>query len=297
MPTRYLKPGIRDSERIDRLQPLAEVLFYRLLVTVDDFGRTDARPAMVKAACFPVRDSVDAATCGRLLVELADCGLIDLYTVDGKPCLQMRKWDNTPRAKESKFPGPDDTRAQMHASACKPRAPAGTPRADLPVTETETGTETENRKPEPETATEVATGPKTPPPRRAKPEGQQTATAELWDAYAGAYIQRYGVQPVRNATVNGQLAAIVARLGRDEAPPVARFYLQHKGAFYVRTSHAVGLFLKDCEALRTQWATGQAVTNTQAQQTDKTQTNADAFAPLLARARAAKHPEDIPHDA
>jgi hypothetical protein len=39
------------------------------------------------------------------------------------------------------------------------------------------------------------------------------------------------------------------------------------------------------------------VTNTQAQQTDKTQTNADAFAPLLARARAAKHPEDIPHDA
>ena len=52
MPTRYLKPGIRDSELIDGLSAEAEVLFYRLLVTVDDFGRANARPSMVKAACF-----------------------------------------------------------------------------------------------------------------------------------------------------------------------------------------------------------------------------------------------------
>ena len=59
MPTRYLKPGIRDSERIEAIaSPDAEILFYRLLVSVDDFGRTDARPLMVKfssarAVCAP----------------------------------------------------------------------------------------------------------------------------------------------------------------------------------------------------------------------------------------------------
>ena len=56
MPTRYLKAGIRDSETIDRLSSAAEVLYYRLLVTVDDFGRYDARPAMLKAACFPIKE-------------------------------------------------------------------------------------------------------------------------------------------------------------------------------------------------------------------------------------------------
>lgn len=155
MPTRYLKPGIRDSEPIDRLSPLAEVLFYRLIVTVDDFGRTDGRASMVKAACFPIRDSVTAATCDVLLRELAAAGLVDLYSVDGKPFLALRKWDNAPRAKESKYPAPADGCMHLHASADGPRADADdvhtdarSPRTVLPVTETETETGTDNRKPD-----------------------------------------------------------------------------------------------------------------------------------------------------
>lgn len=135
MPTRYLKPGIRDSELIDKLSSPAEVLFYRLIVTVDDFGRTDARPAMIKAACFPIKESATASKCGDLLAELARVGLIDLYEADGKPYLQMRKWDNPPRAKTSKFPAPADGCMQVHAGARKPRAL-------LPGTETGTETET-----------------------------------------------------------------------------------------------------------------------------------------------------------
>lgn len=141
---------------------MAEVLFYRLIVTVDDFGRTDGRPSMVKAACFPIRDSVQAKQCADLLRELAAAGLLDLYEVDGKPFLQLRKWDNAPRAKESKFPpmsegralpAADDSASQanardMHTHARKPRADADIPRTVLPETETETETETENRKPD-----------------------------------------------------------------------------------------------------------------------------------------------------
>lgn len=158
MPTRYLKPGIRDSELIDQLSPLAECLFYRLIVTVDDFGRADARPAMVKAACYPIKADMTEPVCTELLRELDVVGLIDIYTVHGKPYLQLQKWDNTPRAKASKFPAPVDGCAQVHADAeqhqsTTPRtcmqvhADARSVHTDAPVTETETGTD--NREPKP----------------------------------------------------------------------------------------------------------------------------------------------------
>lgn len=137
MPTRYLKPGVRDSEAIDSLTPLAETLFYRLLVTVDDFGRYDGRPAMVKAHCFPVKD-MTAAKCAALLEELHSSGLVHMYTVDGKPCVQMCKWDNIPRAKESKYPAPEADCAHLHTSASNPRT-------NLPLTVTVTETETETK--------------------------------------------------------------------------------------------------------------------------------------------------------
>lgn len=136
MPTRYLKPGIRDSDTIERVSERAEICYYRLLVTVDDFGRFDARPAMIKAECFPIRDAISPADCTRMLLELEAAQLLDLYTVSGKPYLQLRKWDNKPRSSESKFP-PNPT-SREH-----PRTLADKPRTSLPVTVTVTGTETE----------------------------------------------------------------------------------------------------------------------------------------------------------
>lgn len=108
MPTRYLKPGIRDSGRIEGLSdcPDAECLFYRLLVTVDDFGRFDARPLVIKANCFPLRIRADADKCIQWLKALESVGLIQVYTVDNKEYLQITNWDNKPRAAESKFPDP-----------------------------------------------------------------------------------------------------------------------------------------------------------------------------------------------
>jgi hypothetical protein len=136
MPTRYLKPGVRDSECIDGLTPQAENLFYRLLVTVDDFGRFDARPAMIKANCFPIKDSVSINKCKDLLDELEINELITVYVVSGKNILQMSKWDNVPRAKESKYPAPLGKRIQVHTDVYKSHT-------DAPLTETETKTETD----------------------------------------------------------------------------------------------------------------------------------------------------------
>lgn len=106
MPTRYLKPGIRDSGHIEGLSdhPDAEILYYRLLVTVDDFGRFDGRAEMVKAYCFPTRLRATVDKCMQWLTVLDSAGMIKLYKVDNKDYLQIIRWDNKPRASESKYP-------------------------------------------------------------------------------------------------------------------------------------------------------------------------------------------------
>lgn len=119
--------------------------------------------------------------------------------------------------------------------------------------------------------------------RKAK---ETTPTAETWSAYADAYRRRYNAEPVRNATVNGQLAQLVSRLGAGESPLVAAWYVGHQNRFYVGAGHSVGVLVKDCEKLRTEWATGRQSTAMQAIQADRTQTNFNAFAPLIAEAQA-----------
>lgn len=111
-------------------------------------------------------------------------------------------------------------------------------------------------------------------------------TRDVWKAYSEAYAVRYGAQPVRNAKVNGQLSQLVSRLGADEAPAVAGFYVGHQNAYYVNAMHSVDALLHDAEKLRTEWATKRTVTRAQAVMTDRTQTNFNAFAPLIAEAKA-----------
>ena len=89
-----------------------------------------------------------------------------------------------------------------------------------------------------------------PTPKVAKP---RVSTVPAWTAYSAAYHERYGVDPVRNGTVNGQLAHLVRRLG-DETPDVARYYLDLEDGLYRREGHSVGILLKHCEHLRTLWA-------------------------------------------
>jgi hypothetical protein len=139
MPTRYLKPGVRDSESIESLSANAEILYYRLIVTVDDFGRYDARPSMVKAACFPIRESMTPSKIDALLKELSENELIFVYEVHGKPYMQLCKWDNIPRAKESKYPSFECDCLHVYADA-------RITNTNAPLTVTETETKTVNKK-------------------------------------------------------------------------------------------------------------------------------------------------------
>lgn len=285
MPTRYLKPGICDSESIDKCSALAETLFYRLLVNVDDYGRLDARPAVVRAKCFPLKDSISNNDTLDLLKELQSNGLIVIYKSSDCVYLQMLKWDNNPRSKESKCPRYDDSCIQMYADVCGSHT-------NLPVTVTVTVTETVNRKPElkpeQETVTDISDGvenqPHPPQKTRSikkKDNKDLSPSHETWQAYSDAYERRYKAKPVRNATVNGQISAFIKRIGFDEAPHVAEFYVYHNNSFYVQKMHTVGLLLADAEKLRTEWVTKNTMTNTQARQADETQARGNVWNKLI----------------
>ena len=104
----------------------------------------------------------------------------------------------------------------------------------------------------------------------------QRACRETFEAYSVSYTNRYGVDPVKNAKVAGQVVQFVKRIGMQDAPHVAAFFVGHPDAWYTRTGHSVDAMLKDAEKLRTEWATGSRMTAATALQIDATQTNLNA---------------------
>lgn len=116
-----------------------------------------------------------------------------------------------------------------------------------------------------------------------------TPTAETWAAYSAAYRVRYGVEPVRNRQVNGMLANVVERLGAEEAPRVAAFYVQSNRGLYLSAKHAVNLLSKHAEALRTEWVTGHNATDTEARQADRTAALGNVFKELKEENKYGRH--------
>ena len=110
MPNRILKESLLRSRKVALLTAEEERLFTRLILTVDDYGRFYADPAIVKAACLPnIADTVTNALAGAWLDRLDEVGLISRYVVDGEVYLVLLRATevNKPRAKESKFAPPE----------------------------------------------------------------------------------------------------------------------------------------------------------------------------------------------
>ncbi len=110
MPNRIIKESICRSDSIDSLSWFEEVMFYRLIVVCDDYGRFDGRAAIIKGSCFPLKD-VTVKQIDKSLNKLVSVGLVRRYEAGGRPYLQMSTWEKHQqiRAKRSKFPAPDET--------------------------------------------------------------------------------------------------------------------------------------------------------------------------------------------
>jgi len=114
------------------------------------------------------------------------------------------------------------------------------------------------------------------PPDMPGPKNQDAKTFKAWANYAITYQRRYNVWPVWNARVAGQMAQLVDRLGKSEAPKVAAFYLSTNDARVINEQHSVGLLLARAESLRTQWLTGRRMNSTTARQQERTAANYEA---------------------
>jgi hypothetical protein len=128
MPNRIARDSARTSKTLAQLTDFGERGFWRLLLAADDFGRFQADPALVLAACFPrMMETVTRSMCEQMLRECVAVGLITLYEVEGTTYGQFVKADKyfTRRAKHSKYPSATHVRSGRVASALEDRGARG----------------------------------------------------------------------------------------------------------------------------------------------------------------------------
>lgn len=120
MPNRFIKESICTSDSIDGLSWFDEVFFYRLTVNADDYGRFDARTAILKARLFPLKNISDKQI-EQTLASLEQADLIHLYESEGKPYLHLPTWGKhqSVRNTKSKYPSPVEGEPQALECNCK----------------------------------------------------------------------------------------------------------------------------------------------------------------------------------
>jgi hypothetical protein len=79
------------------------------------------------------------------------------------------------------------------------------------------------------------------------------------------------VKPIRNAKQNALCAQLVQRLGVENAVKCAVFYLSHPGQFYMQQKYPLGLLVRDCEGIFTEFQRGEYVTSDTAKIASRTE--------------------------
>ena len=137
MPNRIIKESIARSEKISGLTDFQFRLWIHLITYVDDYGRGDARPAIIRGACFPLRERVSNKDIEAGICGLADIGCVSLYTVDGRPYLCLPGWDEHQRVRQkvSKYPSPEEADPVCQSAASGGELPQSAARIQNPESE------------------------------------------------------------------------------------------------------------------------------------------------------------------
>lgn len=111
MPSRVIRGDINDSVSLNGVSIEAELTFIKLILAADDWGRFDARPAKLKSALFPVRETVRPADVGVWVDELVCEGCLARYESGGRPYVYFVEWEKyrgRSRRGSQKYPSPTD---------------------------------------------------------------------------------------------------------------------------------------------------------------------------------------------
>ncbi|WP_447902434.1 hypothetical protein [Pseudomonas serbica] len=283
--SRNIKPGFFSNEHLAELDFATRLLFIGMWTEADREGRLEDRPRRLKMALFPA-DNVDIEL---MLNGLQNFGFIRRYVANGCRAIQIVNWSKhqNPHVKEAQSTIPAEVFEPVQdwyeeSTGQAPCEYGSFPADSLSLDSLSSdslipASPIEDQNLLPVAGAQAASNVKVLKPKAARQKTDvQIANANTWDAYTIAYLDRYGVEPVRNAKVNAQIAQLVQRLGADEAPQVAMFYVTVNDSFFIRASHELGLLVARAEGIRTQWLTGRQVNAVTARQMENTQANINA---------------------
>lgn len=285
---RNIKPGFFTNEQLADQSPLGRLLFIGLWTIADYKGELEWKERTIKVQLLPFDD----CDIKELAINLDKSGLIRFYSRDNQIYINIPNFTKhqnphkNEREKGSDIPPFSDEFTQAldlqgltinHDKNGTTRDKNGTAPADSlflipdscslnPDTRTliPLGSEGKKKPSDPVNNTEL-----------------QQACKQVWQQYSDAYYQRYNVEPVRNAKVNGQVKSFVKRIGYDNAPHVAAHFVSSNAAYYVSRGHSIDCLLSDAEKLHTEWATGKSITQTRARQIDKSESNKNAVSEAI----------------
>lgn len=106
-------------------------------------------------------------------------------------------------------------------------------------------------------------------------------STETWKAYRAAYLERYRVEPLRDAKTNAQLKRFVERVGQENAPAIASFFVKHNLARYQQNAHSVDDLLYHASKLHTEFSRGKQITTTETRHVENKQQIVNAFSKHL----------------
>lgn len=120
MPNRIIREGLIDSDKMASLGWAEQVLFVRLMLIADDFGRLDGRPEIVLSRAYPMDlGRVVLSDVKGWLDSLLKAGLVLRYVVENKPYLLIPNFNQRLRIKKSKYPCPLEDIEELMTVNCQ----------------------------------------------------------------------------------------------------------------------------------------------------------------------------------
>jgi hypothetical protein len=247
MPNRIIKESICCSETLAALDDGAQVLFHRLTVQADDFGRFDGRPEVIRSRCYQLGERTTEQVAGWLDAICATDAL-RRYVVNGRPYVYFVNWRDHQqvRNKASKYPDPpagDGACMQLPASPSKPQqAPAKVPVSGN-VSESGNGNGSESETP----AARAAAPAKKAPREKAPPDPRVSPLMRHFDAAFRAKTGKpYAFRGAAEATA-------IRRLPEDYDLPTLTAcvdrYFKNADEFTRDAGYSFGLFVSRIPAL------------------------------------------------
>ena len=199
MPNRIIKESICSSEKLNQLSDFEFRLWVGLITYVDDAGRGDARPAIIKGRIFPLRERITGKEIESALNHMAVLGCIALYEVDGKPYLWFPTWKVHQRVRD-----------------CRPKYPDPPERGELPQVAADCGSRARESNPI-QSESESESNP-------------NTSRASAFDAFWEAYPKKTGKEAARKSFARAK-ADIGTMLSALEVQKQSEQWTKNNGQF------------------------------------------------------------------